>query len=70
MSTGQETMAPDFWDPGTLGTIINFLPEDKSEVGFSCPYKLGNKSRDATQSRAVEDKFQPWRLLLFQNLDI
>ena len=25
----QKNMAPDFWDPGTLGTIKNFLPEDK-----------------------------------------
>ena len=28
-------MAPDFWESGTLGTIKKFLPEDKSEVGFS-----------------------------------
>ena len=28
-------MAPDIWEFGNLGTIKKFLPEDKSEVGFS-----------------------------------
>ena len=56
MSTGQETMAPDFWDPGTLGTIKKFLPEDKSGIIL---YNYCYSLLDDAQSRAVEDKFKP-----------
>ena len=47
-------MAPDFWDPCTLGTIKKFLPEDKSGIIL---YNHCKSLLDDTQSRAVEDKF-------------